>query len=99
MSLFYPNNLFNSNLYRNTYLVESPLCRKCHQAEETPYHIIFECSDKSDDARTLLEQELGEDELQLEDTVTLLNGSRHQRFLTLCLDILAEQTYTEHVDL
>ena len=99
MSLFYPNNLFNSNMYRNTYQVESPLCRKCHRDEETPYHIILQCSDKREDVRTLLQQVLGEDELQHEDTVTLLNASRDERFLKLCLDILSEETYAEHVDI
>ena len=38
MSLFYPNNLFNSHLYRNTYQVESPLCGRCSRQEETPTH-------------------------------------------------------------
>lgn len=98
MSLFYPNNLFNSNMYRNTYQVESPLCRKCHQEEETPFHIVVQCSDNSEEVKQLLQDILGEEELK-EDTTTLLKGSRDQRFLELCLDIISQQNYSVHVDL
>lgn len=99
MSLMYSNNLFNSHIYRHTYLVESPLCRKCKQEEETPYHIILQCSDQSQEARRLLGEILAEEELQQEDSITLLNGSRHPVFLRLCLDILSENNYCDHVDL
>ena len=99
MSLLYPNNLFNDNMYRNTYLVESPLCRNCNQEEETPFHIILECSQHAQEARQILSEILTQDDLQHEDYITLLNGSRHPNFIKLCLNILAESEYREHVDL
>ena len=52
MSLMYPQNLMNSFLYRHTHSVESPLCQKCGREEETPYHVIWECSDHQEENRT-----------------------------------------------
>ena len=99
MSLFYTNNLFHSNLYRHTYLVESPLCRRCKQTEETPYHIIMECTEKSNEARQKLLQAVKEEEPLTEDCTTLLNGSRHEPFIRICLDILAQEEYSVQVNL
>ena len=99
MSLFYTNNLFNSNVYRHTYSVESPLCRRCKQTEETPYHIIMECSEKSNEARQILLQVLKEEEFLTEDCTTLLNGSRHEPFVKICLDIIAQEKYCVQVNL
>ena len=99
MSLMYTNNLFHSNLYRHTYRVESPLCRKCKAVEETPYHIILQCSDQSEQARRLLGQVISEEELQIEDSTTILNGSRHPPFILACLDILSRNEYSVHIDL
>lgn len=99
MSLFYQNNLFNSHMYRHTYLVESPLCRKCKQQEETPHHIILECSEKAHQARRLLMEIIDEEELQQDDTVSLLNGSRNEQFIKICLDILSENQYCDSYEL
>ena len=99
MSLMYTNNLFHSNLYRHTYLVESPLCRRCKEKEETPYHVILECSEKSYEARKILLQVLNREELMIEDCTTLLNGSRHAPFIKICLDILAQDDYSVQVNL
>ena len=99
MSLLYPNNLFNSFIYQHTYLIESPLCRRCHQLEETPYHIILQCSERSAEARMFLGQVISEEELQMEDTITLLNGSRHPPFVKICLQILQQETYRVTVNL
>ena len=99
MSLFYPNNLFNSHVYRYTYQVESPLCGKCRRVEETPYHIILQCSDLAGEALRLLGTQITEEEIQQEDTITLLNGSRNPDFLKICLDILAQQEYRDQIDL
>ena len=99
MSLFYPNNLFNSHMYRNTYLVESPLCGRCREQEETPYHIVLECSNLSNEARTLLRNEISEEEILHQDTSTILNGSRNPEFLQICLNILSQQQYRYKVDL
>ena len=95
MSLMYPNNLFNDFLYRHTYQVESPLCQNCHQQEETPYHIILQCSNRADEARQLLNEILTEDEIAQEDYITLLNASRHEKFIKMCLEILAQGTYRD----
>ena len=99
MSLFYPNNLFNSNLYRNTYQIESPLCQRCRRQEETPYHIILECSNLAGEARRVLETEISEEETYLQDSTTLLNGSRNSDFLKICLEILSQHKYRDQVDL
>lgn len=99
MSTMYPNNLFNDNLYRNTYLIPSPLCQKCKRQEETPYHIIMECSDRAQEASELLREVLSEEEVQQEDYITILNGSRHKDFIKLCLDILSQNTYRDHIEL
>ena len=99
MSCMYTNNLFNSFLYSHTYSVESPLCRKCKSQEETPYHILLQCSEKSQEARQILLQVLSEEELLMEDSTTILNGSRHQPFLKICLNILSENNYDVQVNL
>ena len=99
MSLFYPNNLFNSHLYRNTYLVESPLCDRCRRYEETPHHIIRECSNLADEANTILQRELTEEEINHEDYITLLDGSRNEQFIKVCLEVLAQHEYRVQVDL
>ena len=99
MSLMYPNNLFNDYLYRHTYQVPSPLCQNCQQQEETPYHIILECSNRANEARQALGEILGEDEMGQQDYITILNGSRHESFLKLCLDILSEGTYRDQIDI
>ena len=93
MSLMYPNNLFNDYLYRHTYQVPSPLCQKCQQQEETPYHLILQCSDRANEARQLLTETLSEEEIGQEDYITILNGSR------LCLEILSQGDYRDHIDL
>ena len=99
MSLFYSNNLFNSFLYKETYLVESPLCRKCKQQEETAYHLILECSNKSEEARAILNQVIKDEEIQMADCTTLLNGSRHPPFIKICLEILKQHDYKVTVNL
>ena len=99
MSLMYPNNLFNDYLYRHTYQVPSPLCEKCHQTEETPYHIILQCSDQAAEAHRMLSEMLSGEELAQEDYIIILNGSRHENFLKLCLEILAQGDYREKIDI
>ena len=99
MSLMYPNNLFNDFLWRHTYQVQSPLCQKCNLQEETPYHIIFQCSNRSNDAKTMLRKILSEDEISQEDSITILNGSRQENFIKLCLEILSVGNYREEIAL
>ena len=99
MSLFYPNNLFNSHVYRYTYQAESPLCRKCEREEETPYHIILECTELAEEARRLLAKNISVEEIQINDTTTLLKGRNNPEFLKICLDILGLEDYRHHIDL
>ena len=93
MSLMYPNNLFNDFVWRHTYVAPTPLCQKCHLQEETPYHIILQCSERAQDARMMLSETLSEEEIAQEDCITILNGSRHENFIKLCLDILSQGNY------
>ena len=97
MSLMYPNNLFNDFLWRHTYQVQSPLCQKCHIQEETPYHIILQCSNKANDAQMMLKKILSDDEILQEDSITILNGSRQENFIKLCLEILSQGAYREEI--
>ena len=97
MSLMYPNNLFNDFLWRHTYQIPSPLCQKCQLSEETPYHIILQCATRANEARQMLEKILSEDEIEQEDCITILNGSRHQNFIKLCLEIISEGNYREEI--
>ena len=97
MSLMYPNNLFNDFIWRHTHLIASPLCRKCKQVQETPYHIILQCSNQANQARKMLEEILSTEEIDQEDYITILNGSRHQKFVKLCLEILSEGTYRDEI--
>ena len=99
MSLMYPNDLFNDHLYRNTYLVPSPLCQNCQRKEETPYHIVLECSNRAIEAREMLLEVLSEEEIRQEDYITILNGSRHENFIKLCLEILSQSTYRDQIEL
>ena len=97
MSLMYPNNLFNDFIWRHTYLIPSPLCQNCQQDEETPYHIILQCTDRAIQARKMLEEVLSTKEVQQEDCITILNGSRHKKFMQLCLEILSEGNYRDEI--
>ena len=99
MSLMYPNNLFNDFIYRHTYQVPSPLCQQCQQEEETPYHIILQCSNQANTARRLLCEIMSEEEIAQGDYITILNGSRHENFVKLCLEILSQGDYREHIDI
>ena len=99
MSLMYPNNLFNDYIYRHTYQVPSPLCQQCQQEEETPYHIILQCSNQANTARRLLCEIMSEEEIAQGDYITILNGSRHENFVKLCLEILSQGEYREHIDI
>ena len=99
MSLFYPQNLLNSFVYRHTYSEESPLCTRCGLKEQTAHHVICECNTHSDEIRKRIIELVGEDELLKEDTTTLLNCSRDKTFLQLCLQALREGNFRTRIDL
>ena len=98
MSMFYPNNLLNNNVYQLTYKIESPLCYKYKEKEESAYHVILECSDQSNEAYRLVES-LSKDNIVHQDFISLLNASRNTKFIQICLDILAEREHRHHIDL
>ena len=98
MSLMYPRNLMNSFLYRHTHSVESPLCQKCGREEETPYHVIWECSDHPEEMQQLMSGIIGDEVLQA-DCITLLNCSRQKRFIELCLEVLSQGQFRHHINL
>ena len=97
MSMMYPNNLLNDFLWRHTYQVQSPLCHKCNLHEETPYHVILQCSQRAHEARQMLCELYNADEVAQEDYIIILNGSRHEKFIQLCLDILSEGAYRHEI--
>ena len=98
MSLMYPQNLMNSFVYRHTYCVESPICPQCGLEEQTPFHVVCECNQYSEEIRQCIIETLGEEVLQ-EDTITLLNCSRHPRFIELCLQVIREGEFRREIKL
>ena len=98
MSLFYPQNLFNSFVYRHTYQAESPLCSTCKTEEETPFHVIYECNSKSTEIRNIVDKIAGED-TKYADTNTLLKCSRNEKFIKLCLEVLKQGKYRKEINL
>ena len=102
MSLFYPNNLFNSFLYCVS-RVASPRCVECLRDEHTPYHIVMDCPAVDEvyrsAAKEILTDIIGNEEIKQEDTVTLLNGSREAEFILVCLNIIDSVTVLTSIDL
>ena len=99
MSLMYPQNLMNSFVYRHTYTIESPLCPRCRMDEQTPYHVIFQCNDHSEEIKQLMIEILGEEAAHEADSTTILNCSRDPRFIQICLIILQEGEFRTEIDL
>ena len=92
MSLMYKNNLMNNFLW-NQGKVESPLCHMCNQLEETPEHILLECSAIDPELQTRIIQNYCK-ENQLEDIyeidpyIGILNSSRNEGFMKDCLEVI-----------
>ena len=82
----------------NTYLIESPLCDRYKLTEETPYHIILECSNLAEEARRIVSTVLNDEEIS-QDSTTLLNASRSKDFIKVCLEILSQHSYRDHIEL
>ena len=100
MSIFYPQNLFNSFVYRHTYQTESPLCSRCKLYEETPFHVIYECScnNYKEKIQKLVDKIVGED-AQYQDCTTLLNCSRNEEFLKVCLQVIKQGHFRREINL
>ena len=98
MSLFYPNNLMNSFVYRYTYNTESPLCLRCHQNEETAYHIIMECNELIPVIHQTVFNIIGENAASIRHPNTLLNCSRDPRFIKCALEILNAGNFRRKIE-
>ena len=51
------------------------------------------------EARAILNQVIKDEEIQMADCTTLLNGSRHPPFIKICLEILKQHDYKVTVNL
>ena len=98
MSIFYPNNLMNSFVYRHTYNAESPLCSKCQKMEETAYHVIMQCNNQSQRIQDIVFGVIGENAAGIEHTNTLLNCSREPQFIKCALGILKDANYRRSIE-
>ena len=98
MSLFYPNNLMNSFVYRHTYNTESPLCPKCEENEEAPYHVIMECNNKLHIMLPLVEKLIGQEAAYIDHCNTLINCSRDPDFIKYSIEILKEREFRRKID-
>ena len=98
MSIFYPNNLMNSFVYRHTYNTESPLCPRCLQKEQTAYHVIMECNQFHERMNLITKKILGEEEATLDHHNTLLNCSRDPEFIKCSLDILRAGNFRRQIE-
>ena len=98
MSIFYPNNLMNSFVYRHTYNTESPLCSRCHHEEESAYHVIMQCNNHLQIIRNIVYGTIGEASAQVEHHNTLLNCSREPQFLKCALEILNDGNYRRSIE-
>ena len=98
MSLFYPNNMMNSFVYRHTYNVESPLCRRCKVKEETPYHVIMECNSHLEKIQSITSKLLGQTAASIDHCNTLINCSRNHEFIQCSLEILQGEDFPSKID-
>ena len=99
MNMFYPQNLLNSFVYRHTYCEESPLCPRCKLHEQTAFHVIYECNDHSDVIQEIILSSVGDEEVQKADSISLLNCSRNEEFIKMCLVVLRLGEFRQSIDL
>ena len=104
LSLLYKNNLFNQSLY-NIGKSPSPLCRFCHQEEETAEHLLFNCSHVDQQLRSSthknyrLALQLSEDAQEPIFYIGCLNAIRNIDFVKSCLLIVTTLDIDVLVDL
>lgn len=104
LSLFYPNNLMNSFLYRyNKEKYTTPLCN-CDENEQTAVHLITQCAWVNKEQRDKITQILMSDppyntvDLN-DDRLFLVNWSRKQHFLDLCIKIMNNNLHRLRTDI
>ena len=92
MSLLYENNLLNNFLYRyNPDVYNNPLC-DCGQEDQTPYHILFNCTLTDIDLRSQayhhLQKAVGNELANVDSTIILLNASKHPEFMQSVVNVI-----------
>ena len=95
LSLFYPNSILKSFLYKiNKDKFPDPLCG-CGEGEETSFHLLFQCRfvEKSlrEQALNLLKSTVGEAESTQEDSIVLLKASKNEKFINFISEIVKNQ--------
>ena len=95
LSLFYPNNILKSSLYKiNSDKFPDPLCGCC-EGEENSFHILFHCrfveQSLREQALNLLKSTVGEAEAAQEDSIVLLKASKDEKFINSICEIVKTQ--------
>ena len=95
LSLFYPNNILKSSLYKiNSDKFPDPLC-SCGEGEETSFHLLFHCGfveqSLRDQAFNLLKSIVPEAEVSQEDSIVLLKASKDEKFINAISEIVKNQ--------
>ena len=104
MALLYKNNILNQSLY-NISKVPSPLCSFCGLVEETPDHLLFNCSFVDEQLRHCaksnyrLALNLSASEEEPDPYIGLLTASRDKSFISSCLDIVNILDFRVTIDL
>ena len=105
LSLLYEQNLLHSFLHRiNENKFVSPLC-PCGSEDQTAFHVLFRCSlvpsGLKEEAMVHLKQAVGEDHADTDNSVTLINASRHAPFMDSVVSIVTvlKDTLVSHIEL
>ena len=94
LSLFYPNNLFNTFLFRyDSQRFPSPLC-SCGNGQQDALHVLLYCNHVNPNLRAQMEQMISKypihDRQLLSNGKFLISWSRKNNFLGLCVEIYNE---------
>ena len=93
MSMFYPNNLFYSFLFRyDSKRFTSPEC-KCGRGEQNAFHILLYCKNIRSSEHAKAHQILSSDDKHSLDAIAtqptlLLSWSRSEGFLQMCYEMI-----------
>ena len=101
MSMFYKNNLLNQMLW-NLSKVPSPLCSSCSLQEETPEHILFQCSSVNANLRSEAVSHYNRvnkisDIDEIEPYIGLLNARKDDKFIITCINIVKSLNLRESI--
>ena len=104
LSLLYKNNLYNQSLY-NIGRSPSPLCRFCHQEEETSEHLLFNCNHVDQQLRSSAQKnyrlalQITGDAQEPNFYIGCLNAMRNIDFVKSCVLIVTAVNIDVLVDL